>query len=294
MEENIYNVVNSYSEYETILGNYDHKSSSADANCTNIIREYSGYNCYQTEITCKNAIYYMNELKKKEDDVYIANGCIYLYYSLYDMMHKKGECSGIINKFYKSILVIFDEIHNTKLSEIEINFNADIYEKLKNLHNLYKYLHKYSEYKNCNNNGPCDCAEQCIKIYERYIDECNRAYYTPFCRELQKFGENFNDTIKQNNRCNGTVKLLPIFSKYNFEIIILIPIVVLLFACSLLFIFYKFFPYGSYINTQKTKKKNMVNKLKQSHNNILQGSEYEKRNHKNRPYNISYKYSEYS
>ncbi|KMZ88872.1 hypothetical protein PVBG_06069 [Plasmodium vivax Brazil I] len=225
--------------YEYILVSYDNKPSTLDDKCTNIIQEYSRYNCYEIDMICKNAIYYMDKIKKEKNDVYIANGCIYLYYKLYDMMHKKGECSGIINKLYQSILDKFDETQNNKLRDIELNINADIYGKLKNLQNHYNHLYNYSEYKTCNNSGHCNCVESCIQIYKGYIDECNRDYYTPFCRELQKFGEKFNETIKQINTCNDTVNLLPIFSKYNFEIIIIIPIVALLGACSFLFILLK-------------------------------------------------------
>ncbi|KMZ96398.1 hypothetical protein PVNG_05860 [Plasmodium vivax North Korean] len=155
------------------------------------------------------------------------------------MTHKKLENTEQIKRLYKKILGIFDKIQHTNLRDTEININENIYGKLKSLDNLYKHLYNYSHNKKCNTENHCDCAESCIKMYKKYIEECNRYYYTPFCRELQKFGVKFNDTIKKINRCKDTVKLLPIFSKYNFDIVILIPIVALLFACSLLFILYK-------------------------------------------------------
>ncbi|CAI7721677.1 PIR protein [Plasmodium vivax] len=294
MPERIYNAVSSFPQYKTILS--DSYNGSAPANnawCDEAVKTFAKDGDISKKNICVTSIKYLEEIKGKKNNLYISNGCKYLYYRIYDKKQEDQEYSDIIYEFYKKLLKEYISKEINTFEDNTAKINKDIYEKLKNLDELYDNFNEHKNSKYCNI-GSCVCAQKCAKLYEKCRPECYGNYNTPFCVELHKFAERFNVYLRGNNECNKKIEELKVFNKNNSRIVITGSAVLLVVIVLSLFILYKIIQYRRKAHRQKSKMKNIREHMNQKINPILPTTESEKTISKNISYNISYKNLEYS
>ncbi|KMZ96196.1 hypothetical protein PVNG_05857 [Plasmodium vivax North Korean] len=212
--------------------------TSEDEICRDIISAHESYSDYVIKNICPAVINFLKKLQLSTDDSYKVKGCNYLYYAVYHMAQEKDIPYEITYKLYKDLLEKYNSKKEYKFNVNIENFNSNIFETLKNLHNLYDYFFKYEKRIKCKQNI-CGCAEECVEIYNGYIERCNNHYSSSLCTELNKFAEIFNNHLNQDNECKGTIKKLETFNPYNLKIIILIPIILIFVISFSFFILYK-------------------------------------------------------
>ncbi|KMZ96056.1 hypothetical protein PVNG_05945 [Plasmodium vivax North Korean] len=230
-----YNDVSSFKEYKSIFDRISgDEMTSATELCGDIISGSIKYSDYDVKNICPSVMNYLNKLQMKTDDSYKVKGCKYLYYALYEMAQEKNIPNDITYTFYKDLLKTYHLKKGYKFHVNIENLNSDTFKTIKNLLSLHDYFSKYEKKSQCHGKV-CDCAEECVKIYNEYIEKCNKHYSSSLCTELNKFAEKFNKHLNQDNECKGKITKLETFNGYNLEIIILIPII-LIFVISFLFI----------------------------------------------------------
>ncbi|KMZ94887.1 hypothetical protein PVMG_06230, partial [Plasmodium vivax Mauritania I] len=234
-----YNAARLFSVYEPILSSsYTGNSSPNNTWCDSSVKIFEKFEDRNKKNICETSIKYLEQIKKNQDNNYISNGCKYLYYKLYETVYNNSEYSDITYEFYKKLLKEYISKETNTFEDNTEKINDNIFGKLKNLDELYDNFNKYKKSEECNI-GSCGCAQKCAEIYKTYQRECSRNYNTPFCVELQKFGENFNEDIRGNVDCNQKIKELQLFNKYNSIIVIIGSGVVLAFIVFSLLILYK-------------------------------------------------------
>ncbi|KMZ88734.1 hypothetical protein PVBG_05680 [Plasmodium vivax Brazil I] len=235
MDDSIYNDVSSFEEYESILSTIsEEERTSQNELCHDIISGPTKYSDYEVHNICPSVMNYLNKLQVNPDDSYKVKGCKYLYYALYEMAPKMHIPNDITYNLYNDLLETYHLKKEYKFHINVDNFNSDIFKTIKNLLNLYDYFYKYKRKTQCKNKT-CDCAEECVKIYNEYIVKCNNHNSSSLCTELYKFAKEFNNHLSQDNVCNDKITKLETFNRYHLKIIIVIPII-LIFAISFSFI----------------------------------------------------------
>ncbi|VUZ99701.1 PIR protein [Plasmodium vivax] len=291
MDESIYNEVSSFKEYESILSNISPDDMASETElCRDIIRDSVKYRNYNVQLVCQSVMNYLNKLKDNVDDSYKVKGCKYLYYALYDMAEKKNTPKEITYMLYNVFMEKYDSNKGYKCDINIESFNLDIFETLKNLLSLYDYFFKYEKGNQCNNKT-CNCAEECVKIYNKYVEKCNNHYSSSLCTELNKFAEKFNNHLKQDKVCKDNIKKLDTLNCYNLKIIILIAIILIFVISFSFFILYKFTPFRSKLNNPRRTKTKMYNNFDQKLDHMQNTPKYVKGKSINKSYNLSY-YSE--
>ncbi|CAI7724266.1 PIR protein [Plasmodium vivax] len=294
MPERIYNAVSSFPQYKTILS--DSYNGSAPANnawCDEAVKTFAKDGDISKKNICVTSIKYLEQIKEKKNNLYISNGCKYLYYKLHENVYNNPEFNDIIYEFYKKLLNDHISKDISTFTDNTAKINKDIYGNLQNLDALYDNFNKYKKEEVCDR-GSCGCAQKCTELYAKCLPKCYRKYDTPFCVELQKFAERFNEYLRGHNECNTKIDELKLIYKYNSRIVITVSGVVLAIIVFSLFILYKIIQYRRKARRQKSKMKNIRVHMNQKINPILPTPESEKMKSKNISYNISYKNSEYS
>ncbi|CAI7721796.1 Plasmodium vivax Vir protein, putative [Plasmodium vivax] len=294
MTENIYNAASLFSEYEPILKSYSIENvSTTDHWCNGAVKIFAQFEDSNTKNFCAISTKYLEQIKQKKDDNYISNGCKYLYYKIYNKKHDDPEYSDITYQFYNNLLEKYASEETSTFKDNIEKINADIFGKLENLEKLYENFNKFKNSEGCNI-GSCGCAEKCVKLYETYLSECSINYNTPFCVELHKFAEKFNEYLRAKDECNQEENFLPLFINYNYGFVITITSVSLIVIFFSLFILFKFTPFGRYINSCIRKKKSMGDNVNIKGIPIKHTFESDIIKSGKRSYNISYKNADYS
>ncbi|VUZ93658.1 PIR protein [Plasmodium vivax] len=294
MDDSIYNDVGYFKEYKSIFDSItEGEMLSAEDICRDISSVPKKYSNYVVEKICPAVINYLKKLLVNTDESYKVNGCKYLYYALYEMAQTEHISNEITYKLYKELLERYN-LNKVYICEVNIEeYNSDIIETHENLLNLYNYFYKYEKGKQCNKQN-CDCAEECVKIYNQYIEKCNNHYSSSLCTEINKFAEKFNNHLIQDIDCKDKITKLETFKRYNLKITILIPII-LIFVISFSFIIlYKFTPFGSKLHSLRGTKTKMYNNFDQKLDHMQSTPKYVKGKPINRSYNISYYSEDYS
>ncbi|KMZ82979.1 hypothetical protein PVIIG_05274 [Plasmodium vivax India VII] len=239
MTESIYNAVGSFTPYRPILNSLlTNDAPSENGWCENALQSIENYPSLYKNHICPIAVKYLNIIKVNENNHYISNGCKYLYYKLYETVYNKPEYIDFTYEFYKKLLKEYISKETNTFEDNTEKINDDIFGKLKNLDELYDNFNKYKKSEECSK-GSCGCAKKCVHLYDTYLSECYKNYNTPFCVELQKFAESFNEYLRENNGCNKTIEELKLFNKYNSRIAIIGSGVVLVVIVFSLFTLYK-------------------------------------------------------
>ncbi|SBT74495.1 PIR protein [Plasmodium ovale] len=237
---------------------------------------------------CAKVLQYLSHLKGYDNPSYIAPGCIYLYYWIYyDVLGDNKSCNNTF-KLFEKFKTAFDEIEPDAIvcdGNIE-NISDESFQKLKHLYDLYDNLKKFKEKSSYTTGTFCDHAKSCFPIYKKSLEDCHSDTSWNFCYELEKFREEYNETIQREPSCIGQLELLPSTKKYDI-VVILIPFVIVLIITFILFILYKFTPIDLWLCT-RIRRKNIWNKLDEEDEQFKHNSNIRSINQENASYNMLY------
>lgn len=148
--------------------------------CENINQDYSSYVYYDVENTCPVVIRYLTKLKENTHEHNTKESCKYLNCWLYDKAHKKNNTDDLTFTHYKRLLSKFgDDQSETCIFNVD-KITGDIFQKLKDLYNLYEHFDKFQKKETCNT-STCNCAQECVDIYNKLEDSYSKDSYSSFC-----------------------------------------------------------------------------------------------------------------
>ncbi|SBT33122.1 PIR Superfamily Protein [Plasmodium ovale wallikeri] len=287
MNEEIYEVVKTFPKFSEFLNSV---TTDGEINiqgwCENIKQEYSSYVYYDIENICPVVIRYLTKLKENTHEYNTKEGCNYLYYWLYEKAHK-NNADDLTFTLYKSLLSNFGDYQSEICTFNVDKITGDIFQKLKDLYNLYDHFDKFQKKETCNS-STCNCAQECVDIYNKLEDSCSNDSYSSFCIELDKFGHKYNEHMKDNDTCEHTLKSVRSFRKNNLQVILLPPISIILVISFILFILYKYTPFPSWLLLRIKKNKRTRNYLNDESYQLLHNDKSRMDNSQNEPYNIEY------
>ncbi|KMZ94652.1 hypothetical protein PVMG_02541 [Plasmodium vivax Mauritania I] len=195
-------------------------------------------------VKCMKYLDYLDKTyKEQHQEKDQKEGITYLYLWLYDNeLHKDTYTNKNTLDLFEKLLKSFGD--NCILdSNLEQLYKGYVKSKLdNNMNKLYYLYYKFyilSSDGTCKK-GNCDCAQNCVDLYNTYKEVCDNDGYTHFCNELYNFAHKYNAYIIEHTNCNNKKKYLLPTRKYNISLI-LAPIFITLIVSSILFILYKVF-----------------------------------------------------
>ncbi|KMZ88870.1 hypothetical protein PVBG_06067 [Plasmodium vivax Brazil I] len=186
---------------------------------------------------------YLDNLDKLDNDDSSDNkviqGCIYLYYWIYENELHKSTYNNYDFDIYKKLLKEYDTYNdNSNIKTICSKYiNDESNGKLKNLYYLY---YKFYKLKKENEGTTIDCksAQNCAKLYMECIDSCDNDINGLSCAKLEKFRTEYNKYMKQYVSCEEKYTYLPSAIKFDRKAF-LISVLVILTIIFTLFGLYK-------------------------------------------------------
>lgn len=190
--------------------------------------------------TCEKAIQYLSHLKSNNTANYIAQGCIYFFYWIYDDVLGEKKSGSNTFKIYKILNNAYESIDpDAHVCEAYIeNISDAIFLKLKDLYDLHDNLKKFKEKSSPTEGSICTYAKNCIPIYKKHLNDYHSSINQNFCNELEIFRKEYNESIKKETSCRDHLDELPSTKKYDI-VVILAPFVTIFITSFVLFILYK-------------------------------------------------------
>ncbi|SBT57183.1 PIR Superfamily Protein [Plasmodium ovale wallikeri] len=262
-KETIYNVVKSLDTYKNKLSSESqYEDSIGIADCQEFHSSYLDDAVSERDKICNRVIIYLSHLKEGNLN-FRDQGCRYLSYWLYfEVLKEKKSVDNTIN-LYKEFLKKYEDYDDPYKFEAYLKeFNGDMLQKLIKLIELNEKFKEFQgkSYSTCESE---DIAQECVNKYISYVNECYTDNDNDFCDELENFKQIYDSHMK-NIRCSNDVpKTLPPIDKFNVASIATISFVIALVITFVLFIFYKFTPFGLRITSQLKRKKKMYDDLDQ-------------------------------
>ncbi|CAI7722573.1 hypothetical protein PVPAM_130007600 [Plasmodium vivax] len=234
---------------------------------------------------CKTAVHYINVLEKNFESN-TEGGCKFIIFWAYSAVLNKNQPELDMSRFYEKLIEVNDDFfkNGTCINYIE-NLDDNTFQKLKTLGDLYENFEKFKK-ENRYTGNKCTCASKCVDIYMRQFKNCEEENNTPFCEELEKFREKYNNIMKNETNCEVR-KILPSTRKPDIKVI-LFPVVTLMVTSFMLYFLFKFTPMFSCLRTKSKKRKVKNYNLCKENNPLRQTYESQKINSNNEAYHISY------
>ncbi|SBT73599.1 PIR protein [Plasmodium ovale] len=283
------NIDNPYSEYKKKLDSYKDDDDIHMSGCEKFTNAHLKDPDGGAPKLCNISVSFLNDLKKKKNDsFYQENGCKYLYYWLHDEI-SGGKTLEDTLVVYKTLNDIFnDKNDGSNMFDNYINqMNNDIYHKIK------KIIHIYNEFNNFEKqvmppSSQKKCTSECVTLFTNSASECRKAYDYDYCSKLKKFRDQYNYFIQTILKCEGDQYLLPPVDNLDIVRMIIVPFVLILVACFILPLLYKFTPVGPWARHIIGKKKNTWDNISQEENHLLDDYEMEKDLPKKMYYTLAY------
>ncbi|KMZ79964.1 hypothetical protein PVIIG_04219 [Plasmodium vivax India VII] len=237
MGESFYDAVSDFPIYKDILYNStDSQGTDHSTICASINKKSfkSGYD------NCSKVLKYLKHIQGNGNgkDNYIAKGCKYLNYWLYDEEHSQYVTTNNISDFYNELQQSSNHYLEPDLCKDDFKkIEEYIFKDIKELYNLYENLYRF-HYSHSTRNS-CHNVETCVQIYEKYKNDCLDGKNKKLCNELENFRLRYNDVMKLKDECNGVKKMLPPYKAYNLTVIITIPVTATLVISFVAFILNK-------------------------------------------------------
>ncbi|SBS99364.1 PIR Superfamily Protein [Plasmodium ovale curtisi] len=282
------NIDNPYSEYKKLLDSYKGNESIYMFGCDKFTNEHlKNAEGYAPKI-CNISVSFLSHLKEQNNPSYQENGCKYLYYWLHDEISDSKTIEDTL-VVYKALNDIFnDENDGLNMFDNYINqMNNDIY------HNIKKIILIYDEFNIFEKqvmppSSQKKCTSECVTLFTNSVGECRKAYDYDFCNKLKKFRDHYNYFIQTILKCEGDQYLLPPVDNLDVVRMIIVPFVLILVACFILPLLYKFTPVGPWARHIIGKKKNTRDNINQEENHLLDDYEMEKDFPKKIHYKLAY------
>ncbi|VUZ96755.1 PIR protein [Plasmodium vivax] len=268
---------------------YDDSISSASTIETNMCTHIKKYidnldvnNCSKEDRAFKMVFHYIEGLKSDQENTSIVHGCKYLYHWMYENLSKIKKYRTDVFAFYKKLLkAACDMLELTEIYNHQINnLSEEVFLKHKPLANMYEHYNKLSSQNSCAD------ATDFVQLYSDQINKCQGVVSDDFCNELEKFKKDYESIIQTKN-CPGVENTLPSEPKYSSSSTILTVSSTIL-TPLILFITYKFTPFGSIIRSRIRKTKQTLHDVDKGGNTITHTYERSNRNPGNMPFNMAY------
>ncbi|SBT74560.1 PIR protein [Plasmodium ovale] len=289
--------------------------------CEDIFKNFEGSDSiYITP--CVEVLKYIDYLNKNEFLHQNTEYCMFLNYSLNNHMQSIPENKYNSSKFYKKIKTEYTGSPlNFDICDEEIkDINAIVRYHIEVLYNLYENFNKYISSCIPGSVPNCYFSDLCASIYKNSIEVCKTLFDTSFCNILKTFKDEYNAQIVRENSCYKTENVLSYpevayISKYlqaregyvsltnGYHMIgsnispelysakhnIIIAVIVLLLIPFILFIMYKFTPFGSWLHSRAMKYNGIIEYMDEYDKKIHTGNSIKEQNtNEDNTYNITY------
>ncbi|KNA02150.1 hypothetical protein PVNG_05915 [Plasmodium vivax North Korean] len=186
---------------------------------------------------------YLDNLDKLDNGKYgdykLIQGCIYLYFWIYEEELQKPIYNKYNFDIFKKLLKEYDTHNNgSNINHIcSTHIKDELNGNLKNLYYLYYIFYKLKK-ENEFASTDCKCAENCFTLYMDSISSCDNDISGEFCEKLEKFRSQYNEHMKNNVTCGEKYTYLPSAIKFDRKAF-LISVLVILIIIFTLFGLYK-------------------------------------------------------
>ncbi|SCA60833.1 VIR protein [Plasmodium vivax] len=290
MEEYINNFSEFFHKYKPMFDrNHYENITTYDSECKEQFTKYPGTSIsFSTNcIKCMKYLKYLDDYYPDTEDQ--KQGIIYLYFWLhyYELQNNINnvKTSDNIKKLMNSYGEIGQNtpnIHNVYNYYIENKLNYE-------LNDLFYLYEKFDNFKNKPTllSNRCTFAKECVEMYMNSIKKCNNNSNKYLCNELENFRNQYNEYKPTVTECQEVQSYLPSFNKYSTSVIILISFITISVLSSLLFILYKFTPFGSCFPFRRKRPQRIYSNLTNEEANLL-CTRGRSRTPEAKPYNIAY------
>ncbi|KMZ95979.1 hypothetical protein PVNG_02828 [Plasmodium vivax North Korean] len=184
---------------------------------------------------CKKAVQYINVLEEKFASK--IGGCKYITFWAHSTVLKINSVKLDMSTFYEKLIEVYADFFNKETCNNYIeDLDDNKFQKLKTLGELYENFEKLKK-KDRYTGDKCTCASECVKIYMKEFTNCEKENNAPFCEELEKFSEKYNDFMKNETKCQ-VQKILPSTKKADIKVI-LFPVATLMVTSFMLYFLFK-------------------------------------------------------
>ncbi|SBT55976.1 PIR Superfamily Protein [Plasmodium ovale wallikeri] len=254
--ENYYSTVSAFVKYEEEINTVTNRISDKQdhgAKCNQIVSDHFSSNDFSDH--CHKVAKYLHYIKEKED---IENRCKCLNY----LLNTKITFNIVSNKKGPELFKAYEKIStNMETCKFKIGYireeDLDNIRKLRALHNSFSKLTKSIEQ---NYDDMYSKAEDFSQLYKDAINACQSDDSEGYCGVLSEFELLCYHHVKSKN-CEEIAELMKYKKKLNKALKITVPSITLLTIPFFLYIFYKFTPFGSWVNKKILKKERILDNL---------------------------------
>ncbi|CAG9475293.1 unnamed protein product [Plasmodium vivax] len=250
--DDYYEYIHLFFEYkkkfdEIIKGDYP---DSTIKYCETLTKSPYMYNA-QFKEKCDIIEKYLTHLNKNEDEYNFVR-CRFLNYIL-----NSEEIYNKISSYGKSdIIAAYKTLSHLKYrcyGNIE-NIKINILRELQILYNLYDSFYNIKIKDGKEDKIICKKADESVQLYGQNYEYCRKNSKNKFCQQLIQFQKLYNEFMINITNCNNVLNYLPnIETDFISPIIITAVIILMTLSCS--FILLKFTPVGSWLASQRERKK---------------------------------------
>ncbi|SBS92207.1 PIR Superfamily Protein [Plasmodium ovale curtisi] len=258
-DEEYYQVVSFFTKFDN---KFDIKTSSFHSEYNSFCNTIgsSHFNDKNAFISpCTYFAKYLKDLERTYQNDDRRNRCMYLNYCLNDVSNvAKYHTYDYADLFsaYKDVSSKLDVCKD----QIEI-IDPDVFEKVKVLYELYHNVHNIKKGEDTSTNIDCDKAKECFTYYREHLEVCNTNSNNAYCQELTKFKKVYDHIMEDIISCENVPQVLPPIKNDSFNAVVLTSFILISATIFILFIIYKFTPFGSWIYLRIQRKKKLWNNL---------------------------------
>ncbi|CAI7721797.1 Plasmodium vivax Vir protein, putative [Plasmodium vivax] len=248
-----------------------------------------GYNCIilkangledkeEFKKNCIKVATYINDSEAKYPTLKGTERCKYLNFCINSVVR---STKSVKNSEYALIEAYKELFHQLNICENDIeHIQNSIFEKIDDLYKIHYKFNRFIDAIIASKAYNCQDITDCVILYTKYGTVCNENSKDDFCNALESFQNNYIQKINYITKCEHAEIDLPSYQKsqkitYDVELEepvgdqevsdieskntnTLIAISIILVIFSLLFILYKFTPFGSWLrpHIQRKKKNN--------------------------------------
>ncbi|SBT85161.1 PIR protein [Plasmodium ovale] len=210
--------------------------------------------------------------------------CKFLNYFLNTDKHFNTFSNHDKSQLFKAYKYL-PQIDGTCYSYIESIENEDVLKKLKKLYHLYDSLNHIEKFITSPEGDICNHAKQFASVYWNNEYNCHADNSDGYCIQLKSIEQSFYQHMKD-KKCPEAENILEFIVSHNRTTATVVSYIIILTIPFFLFVLYKFTPFGSWVNTEILKKREIWNNL--SEETQLKNPRHEQLNIQNSKYSLNY------
>ncbi|SBT73341.1 PIR protein [Plasmodium ovale] len=282
--ENYYSSINLFHEYTEKFNEASANSNThnCEVQCNHIsTNKFKGVEFIDICYELAKYLDYINKNFKEDKSV----PCKYLNYILNSNKKFNQFSTYAASKLFDAYKELSTNL-NTCTSHIEYIEKKDVLEKLIKLYNLQDYMNKIEKSMKTSETEACDCAKKFATHYEDNKHSCHEHDMDGFCIQLKSLEQSFFQYMNGKN-CPQIQKTLEVIIENSRTPSYIVPTVMILVIPLIFFIFYKFTPFGYWINLLIRRRKNILKNITEDTTSLQDTSEH-KSSETNYKFNIKY------